>query len=128
MTTRFMLTFSISLIFLIFITRFTHTYFESSTQDLNQKLNPLYSGIQQEAWTQNHASFIALKEEWQETRDIWAIFVDHFEIDNIEASMQRLETYIQEKNKMEALVEFAMLKERVTHLRKKEQLLLKNIL
>lgn len=65
---------------------------------------------------------------WKKTEIKWSMITDHFEIDNINEALSRLESYVKEKETVPALGEGAEARQYIRHIPEKESFLLKNVL
>jgi hypothetical protein len=104
-------------------------YLESSSARLSKELET----IELLALTDNmelaNEINILLKEKWEKTKGKWSIFIDHYEIDNIEECMIKMNSFLEDRKiTPELLGELKTLKFYVDHIPKREDFNLQNIL
>ena len=97
-------------------------YLQDSARKINMLLEPVDSYINQKQWTAAGENLHKVSRKWEKNRFIWGLIVDHWEIDNIDVAIRRLNKYIQTKSRVDALAEFATLKQAVNHIPEKETL------
>jgi hypothetical protein len=79
-------------------------------------------------WGNAKARIASVNSDWKSTSKIWTALIDHIEIDNIDASLSKMEKYISVKDTSMALAEIATLQLFIRHIPEKEAFNLKNIL
>lgn len=79
-------------------------------------------------WNQAQSSISKLDKMWIRTRSQWMILVDHRELDSIETSLARLNSYIKSKDVTLSKSELANLLLLIKHIPEKEAVNIRNIL
>ncbi|MEG0872980.1 MAG: DUF4363 family protein [Clostridia bacterium] len=69
-----------------------------------------------------------IENSWNNTKTIWNIFITHDEIDKIEEQIVKYRTYIDEKNREEAIVASDLLQRDLRHIVEKQRLDIGNVL
>lgn len=78
-------------------------------------------------WKKAETELDKFNADWAKAERIWAILIDHTEIDNIDNTVSRMEKFIEAKDTPSALAETSALKMFIKHIPEKEALTLKNI-
>lgn len=107
----------------IFITLYLHKTSEVFINELDNL--QLYIDNNQWKAAQEHA--MDLNTKWEKTEDIWSLFTNHHEIDNITVSLKTLNEYIISQNSSESKASLSSLRHYISHIPKMEKLLLKNV-
>lgn len=71
--------------------------------------------------------FEATENTWDSIQGVWNILLDHAEIDKIEEAMNKYKTYIEYKNKEQAMVYANVLDDNLRHVVETEKINLYNI-
>lgn len=72
---------------------------------------------------------ILFEDKWNKTKRVWAVFIDHYEIDNIEECVVKTKMLMKEgEDKPQLLAEIETLKFYIAHIPKREKLNFQNIL
>ncbi len=100
---------------------------ESSSQRLEQSLDSLEQAIKGDNWDMANEQLESFNQVWEETKNLWQIFIDHEEIDNIDATLARVKQLVSIKEKADSLSEISALKLFIVHIPQKESLRLVNI-
>jgi hypothetical protein len=103
-------------------------YYQGISKSLSVKIEALQNSINMKNWYDANNDFSKIKNQWAENKKKWAMLIDHQEIDNIDISIERLESYIKSNSLSEALSESYALLRNITHIPKKEQVGIENIL
>ncbi|MEL1135487.1 DUF4363 family protein [Desulfitobacterium sp. THU1] len=103
-------------------------YINSSTFSLEGMLIAVEDLIQSRHWDKANQQMDQLKKEWDETKKLWSILLDHQEIDNIDLSLKRAEKYILENEAALSLGEVAALRLLFNHIADTETITFQNIL
>ncbi|HOV26565.1 MAG TPA: DUF4363 family protein [Pseudobacteroides sp.] len=103
-------------------------YLHQSAQKLDYYIGIVERNSRSNDWENAFNELTNLDNEWKNTSNIWAMLIDHAEIDNIEDSLIRMREYIKAKNSVLTLVELASLKQYISHIPEKESFSIDNIL
>lgn len=128
MLNKVLLSFLVVLIIITVSTFFITDYFKKSTSNLVYTLSKLENDLLSKTEKKNNFDLSDFKSQWNNSKNTWAILIDHIEIDNIEESLSRLESLINIGETSQALPELAVLKGQISHIYEKERFQLKNIL
>lgn len=101
---------------------------ESSAQTLTQNLNKLEQAVKGDDWDTANRHLESFNQLWEKTKNLWQIFIDHNEIDNIDVALARVNQLVSSKEKAESLSEISALRLFIIHIPQKESLCLVNIL
>ena len=117
--------FTLIIIFAIFI----QNYLEKSSEKLVNEINNLINAVANDKISESISIREKAQKEWDDTKNKWAMLVDHEEIDNIEETMHRVEMLMKDpEEKVELLSELNKLKFYLEHIPKREEFALENIL
>jgi hypothetical protein len=100
---------------------------ESNSNKLASKITEIQKSIAEDNWAKSSEQMSLMKKDWSGMEGIWTILLDHFELDNIDTSLSRLEKFIEIKDRSQTLSETATLKQYFKHIPEKEAFNLKNI-
>lgn len=117
---------AITIIFIGFAIWTQHTL-ASSAQTLEQTLNSLESAIKGDNWETANEQLEYFNQLWEKTKNLWQIFIDHEEIDNIDVTLARVKQLVSTKEKADSLSEISVLKLFIVHIPQKESLCLVNM-
>lgn len=105
------------------------SYLKSSSAKLSKELDTIEMLVLTDNIELANKMNILLKEKWERTKDMWAMFIDHYEIDNIEECMIKMDSFIEGREiTPELLGELNTLKFYIDHIPKREDFNLQNIL
>lgn len=103
-------------------------YLRYSAHTLDLNIQSTYNAVENKDWDNAVKQLNIFERKWNKTKYVWAIFLDHFEIDNIENSYTKSMEYITNKDRSLSAAELKALKQYVLHIPKKESFSLENIL
>ncbi len=109
------------------ISYFTGYFLKKSAQNLEKYIESMEEGIRSEKWDEVEKQLATFEKEWSRAEKIWALLVDHFEIDNMSTTLAKVANYIDSRDKALILGEMALLKQYLRHIPETETLKLKNI-
>lgn len=112
---------------IIFSSIFIMLYLNKTSRVFVNELDNLWLYIDNNQWNTAQEQVVKLNTNWESTEDIWSLFTNHHEIDNITISLKTLNEYIISQNSSESKASLASLKHFISHIPKMEKLLLKNI-
>lgn len=102
-------------------------YLHQSAQELDYLIGKVERNSRSNDWANAVNELTNLDNEWKNTSNIWAMLIDHAEIDNIDDSLIRMREYIKAQNSVLALGELASLKQYINHIPLKESFSFDNI-
>jgi hypothetical protein len=79
-------------------------------------------------WSQARTMIDEVAGKWEKTGNIWSLLIDHFEMDNIEMSMEKSKKYIDARDTPLSMAELESLRFMIEHIYEKEAFSLENIL
>lgn len=101
---------------------------ETSSKKIEAQIKEVEINTISGNWEKAESRLTIINMDWKDTSKVWAAFIDHFEIDNIDTSLSKMEKYIYAKDTSMALAEIAALKQFIKHIPDMEAFSLKNIL
>jgi predicted PurR-regulated permease PerM len=102
--------------------------FSSSANRLDTHIENMEKTVSDGNWSGAEESLISIQQVWSKTQDLWAALLDHAEMDNIDATLARLEKYMKSRDKALTLGEASLLKLYVKHIPEKEKFNISNVL
>ncbi len=105
-----------------------HRYIDTSCDGLLDNVKELHVSVEKDRWSDSKKQLSDLNEEWENTKKRWQLFLEHYEMDDIDIVLSRLEQYLEIKDKPSALSETAELRVLINHIKDKEGFMLENIL
>lgn len=105
-----------------------HRYIDTSCDGLLDNVKELHVSVEKDRWSDSKKQLSDLNEEWENTKKRWQLFLEHYEMDDIDIVLSRLEQYLEIKDKPSALSETAELRVLINHIKYKEGFMLENIL
>lgn len=112
---------------IIVVSAITQKVLFTTSGELEKYLAGVENDTVSGSWENADKSLKKVKEKWAGTKDIWAILIDHQEIDNIDVTLSRMEKFILSKDTSSALAEASALMKYVRHIPRKEALSIENI-
>lgn len=106
----------------------TLNYLYRSSNKLEKNIASAYSAVSEAQWDMAEKQLEEFEANWEKTKYIWAMLVDHFEIDNIDNSFVKSRQYIKSRDYPSALSEVDALRQYILHIPGKEDFSLENIL
>jgi len=103
------------------------SYLEKSAAELSLELEKVKDKVAEGNWEESKEAFISFNKKWERVRKNWAMFTNHFEIDNIEMKLVRSLEFIEAKARVNAAVELSEAIMLLEHIPEREQLTLQNI-
>ncbi|WP_010248121.1 DUF4363 family protein [Acetivibrio cellulolyticus] len=107
---------------------FTNRTLSSHAQSIEKKISTVEANTRDGKWEAAETELAAIEEEWPRVEKIWAVLLDHAEIDNIDEALSKVSEYVKSKSAPLALAELASLKKYINHIPVKESFNLKNVL
>ena len=106
---------------------FHYTSVEPVTNYYWEKLIDLSILIYVDDWQKSEYDMLFYFEKWEDTRNLWVYFVNQSEIDEIDSSIRKLDSYIKNRNKNMAQAELEHLRVLFNVIKENECLSLENI-
>jgi len=101
---------------------------DRTSATLVSSISGIEAGTAANNWKEAEESLRQVRNQWAGISGTWSMLIDHQEIDNIEATLSRMEMFISTRDTPSALAETSALKNYISHIPSKESLNLKNIL
>ena len=102
-------------------------YLHQSADTLVTELQEVKSLAEQEEWSAASKSFEKFMSRWNKVRRTWAMFTDHFELDNIDMRLARGKEFIRAQDIVNISAEFGEAIQLLEHIPERESLTLHNI-
>jgi len=103
------------------------TSIDPMTEYYREELTGLGDLIDAGDWDSVESNMVNYYEEWQDTRELWIYFVNQDDIDNIDASMEKLKSFVGNRDKVMAQAELEHLKVLFVVIKENECVTLDNI-
>ena len=103
-------------------------YIVTSCKELLDNIKELHVSVEDDRWSDSKKQLVGLNKEWENTKKRWQLFLEHYEMDDIDIVLSRLEQYLEVEDKASALSETAELRILINHIKDKEGFMLENIL
>lgn len=107
---------------------FHFTSIEPTTTYYYEVLTELSNLIYTEQWNKAETDLIFYYENWEDARNLWIYFINQNDIDNIDSSIGRLDSFIKNRDKTMAQAELEHLKVLFDVIKENECLSLENIM
>lgn len=124
---RMIITVSLLAALIVGFSLYAQSYLHTESKKLEGHIEGIEYSIKTGNWQKAETELTEMKEKWSGTQNIWAILVDHIEIDNIDYTMSRFTEFIKTKQHAFALAEASSLMQYVKHIPQKESFSLQNI-
>lgn len=102
-------------------------YLDISTTKLLDQITIIESLVREGEWEKANSAALKLNNSWDKTENIWTIFTNHHEIDNISNTLINTIEYIKAMEKSDSLAHLASLKHYISHIPEMERIVIKNI-
>lgn len=106
---------------------YSQRYLERSASQLAVELKEVKKAVEQEEWKDGREAYAEFSKNWGDAHKNWAMFTDHFELDNIEMRLTRGRSFIEVENVTNAIAEFDEAIMLLEHIPERERLTLYNI-
>jgi len=107
---------------------FHYTSIEPVTTYYWEKLIELSNSIYVDDWQKSEYDMRNYFKKWENTRKLWVYFINQNDIDNIDSSIRKLDSYIKNRNKNMAQAELEHLRVLFNVIKENECLSLENIM
>jgi peptidoglycan hydrolase CwlO-like protein len=101
--------------------------YSKTSRQLSKMVDSTYDFVNSGNWDGATKEVENIEKAWDKIEGVWAVLIDHFEIDNIEMSLKKSKRYIETKDLPLSLAELENLKFMVEHIYEKEKFSLENI-
>ncbi|MHB1652111.1 MAG: DUF4363 family protein [Desulfitobacteriaceae bacterium] len=118
----------VGLVLLVGISLGSYKYINSSAQDIETHLDKVEQMVRSGRWETAGVELETTKNFWDKEKYWWTILLNHQEIDNIDISISRLESYVETRGLVLSLGELSALKMLVDHIADNEAITIRNIL
>ncbi len=105
----------------------SYQYIKTSTQALGIPLNTVEQSVTDQKWKLAGDELNNAQLSWAKIKKWWTILLDHQDINNIDISLRRLDSYIQAEDLSQSLGELSDLKYQVNQIFESAKLNWKNI-
>jgi len=99
----------------------------NSAKKLDSYITEIESNTKSGNWQKAEENLKDIEKDWSKTKGVWAVMMDHIEIDNIETTLTKVAAYVESKEVPLALAEISTLKQYVKHIPQKESFNIENI-
>lgn len=123
------LLFCVIILLLIILSAFTaENYLRKDSQRLNRQAIRILNSIHSSSWSSAQKYGTSLEREWFDAEKIWAVFVNHHEIDNITSALIKAKVYLQYRDEKNTTAYLEELMEYLRHVPDLERLSIRNVL
>jgi hypothetical protein len=116
------------LIIFIGLALFVQYQIQNTSKKLDQVIKSVDISLTHKHWDQALKKLQTIKQRWQKTQPIWAMLLNHSEIDSIDQALIRTMKATQSKNYSESQMELGSLQHFIRHIPEREKFNLVNIL
>ena len=113
---------------IISISVYSFRTLSSSSEKLDGEVALVEKCVKGGDWQKAESNLSSVKSQWDRTKKVWTMLLDHFEIDNIENTMSKLSKFIETRNMPLSLSETASLRQYIRHIPESQSFEIKNIL
>ncbi|HHV35420.1 MAG TPA: DUF4363 family protein [Syntrophomonadaceae bacterium] len=106
---------------------YSQRYLDRSASQLVVELEEVKKAVEQERWKESRDAYAKFNKNWSKAHENWAMFTDHFELDNIEMRLTRGRSFIEAEDATNAIAEFNEAIMLLDHIPERERLTLYNI-
>ncbi len=118
---------TVILIFIIGLDVCSYYYLKNMANAISQSIEDLPDRIDGGDWDAASDGLAKTSRQWSSVKGIWAVLINHQEIDNIEMSLTRLKSFVKYKDINESMAEYNTFKALVEHIPESEKFSLVNI-
>jgi ABC-type transport system involved in cytochrome bd biosynthesis fused ATPase/permease subunit len=97
------------------------------SQDLSASLEQLKQAVEEGEWEKAAKDLQQLNRSWKKADAWWTPLMDHRELDNLDQTITRVSSFIQQRKQEEAFVEISVSRRLVEKIRERESLSMRNI-
>ncbi len=102
-------------------------YLDKSTSKLLDQITYIEESVNNSEWQKANDAVLKLNANWEKTENIWTIFTNHHEIDNISITLKNTVEYIKLKDTTDSIAYLSSLKHYISHIPEMERVAIKNI-
>lgn len=113
---------------IIFASLYAQSYLSKTALLYEKEVTQIEKGIRAGSWENVGSILDKTSDKWEKDKKLWAVLIDHAEIDNIDETFSRMKEYIYARESSSALAEASALELYYRHIPAKEALSLENIL
>lgn len=106
---------------------YTKNIIDSTSRNLENQVTVVEDNTRAGNWEKAEAELSNMEKDWSRTKKIWAMLLDHIEVDNIDETLSKMSRYIESRESSLALAEASTLKQFIKHIPEKESFKLENI-
>ncbi len=106
----------------------TQSILTHTAQDIAKHLDIIEEFVSRDDWQMASREMIVVQDKWNKIKKRWQMLIDHQEIDNIESTLVRVQSWVDLQGKDDCLTELATLKLFFLHIPEREALRITNIL
>ncbi|MEA4891269.1 MAG: DUF4363 family protein [Peptococcaceae bacterium] len=114
-------------VFLIGFCIYTHLALTKAADSILADVEEIGGYLDEGRWTEGLTLCTALDQRWQKEQRIWAMLVDHQELDKVSESILTLRNRILSQDIAEASIELDAIRHHIGHIPEKEKLTLANL-
>ena len=107
---------------------YVQSHMSNDAAVLEEAISKIERSVSSGDWQGAKTGLSELDTHWNKTKVIWAMLIDHAEIDNIESTLARMEAAVAQKDVKISLPEAAVLKQYIRHIPARETPGIRNIL
>jgi hypothetical protein len=102
-------------------------YLDVSTDRLLKQITYIETFVSKGEWSKASDAVLKLNTDWEKAENIWTIFINHHEIDNISITLKNTVEYIRLKDTTDSIAYLSSLKHYISHIPEMERIAIKNI-
>lgn len=111
-----------ALLFVISLNCVQLSFLKNTGSEMLDMLSEILTKIQSEDFESAKAELSMLNDKWESIRDRWDILTEHDDVEELESGLASIEAYVENKEAVDAVVEVAVLKQRIEHIIQNETL------
>ncbi len=115
------------LVFIIGLDVYSYYYLKNTAADISRSIEELPETIDREDWGKAYSSLAKTTKKWSSVKGMWAVLINHDEIDNIDMILARLKSFVKYKDVNESVAGYREFKEVVEHIPESQRFSLVNI-
>lgn len=105
----------------------SYYYLKDTAASLSNGIRSLPQKIDEEDWASAYKDLTVTSKQWSSVKGVWAVLINHEEIDNIDMSLTRLKSFVKYNDTEEAMAEYNTFKMLVDHIPENQRFSLVNI-
>jgi hypothetical protein len=118
---------SVIIVLILGISLISKNILTNTSEELVNYIERVEQNVKSANWDQANQELSEIEKNWTKTKRIWAMLIDHIEIDNIDSSMARMGMLLETREKSLALSEASVLRLFIKHIPEKVSFKLENI-